>query len=540
MDSVKFDAARRVAAVLVILGAAANAQNFPPDGLGAAELATSADPAPAFMEWSSPADADASPAAPTEGPMASAAGSTFIIAVDKGYYDSFGNHNPANESFFTGFQTGVIFTRSFHVFDFSTPLSGAITSAWLWLWNPAPAAPPFHTCGYMGEAFESLGAFHVSTSIPTLTAGGSGLTGIFNDLIDGSFYGGLNVNASSNGTWVLVPLSGTAFRDAVNAANDSGGQFAVGVSITFFDTGNDQYMFGCSGCPTCSQIQLFDEPDFDNDNVPDATDNCPSAANAGQEDADSDGHGDACDNCPSIANAGQEDCQPNGVGDPCDVAAGDSFDCDINGIPDECESPTCTAALVAFDINGGGTWSQSVPPLPSGLAGDADDDPMFGDPSGRQLSEPRPSGSALPSESPLGGNYSLISSTAQHGGVGVVTSTNYELSDGFWHAANGPVSCVNRADCDDENVCTQDACVLGYCDNPQRKFGDVNDDANVDIFDILCVLDGFTGVFLAPCTESNLDLIGCPGGDGTIDIFDILGVLDAFSGVNTCDCPAGP
>ena len=62
-------------------------------------------------------------------------------------------------------------------------------------------------------------------------------------------------------------------------------------------------------------------PDADGDGVSDASDNCPSDANPGQEDGDGDGAGDACDNCPSDANAGQEDADGDGVGDACEVSA---------------------------------------------------------------------------------------------------------------------------------------------------------------------------------------------------------------------------
>ncbi|MBI3073664.1 MAG: lamin tail domain-containing protein [Deltaproteobacteria bacterium] len=59
--------------------------------------------------------------------------------------------------------------------------------------------------------------------------------------------------------------------------------------------------------------------DSDGDGTPDATDNCPQLANAGQEDGDADGVGDACDNCPTIYNpqqnasacAAQTETEPN-------------------------------------------------------------------------------------------------------------------------------------------------------------------------------------------------------------------------------------
>ncbi|NOT02728.1 MAG: hypothetical protein HOP29_19160 [Phycisphaerales bacterium] len=59
-------------------------------------------------------------------------------------------------------------------------------------------------------------------------------------------------------------------------------------------------------------------------------------------------------------------------------------------------------------------------------------------------------------------------------------------------------------------------------------WGDTNNDGGVDIFDILCVLDGFAGVF-SQCTFHEVDLTGAVP-DALIDIFDILAVLDAFSG----------
>ncbi|NOS99064.1 MAG: hypothetical protein HOP29_00365 [Phycisphaerales bacterium] len=91
-------------------------------------------------------------------------------------------------------------------------------------------------------------------------------------------------------------------------------------------------------------------------------------------------------------------------------------------------------------------------------------------------------------------------------------------------------------DCPDGNVCTRDACVDGACINVPGIFGDVDGNGNVDVFDILCMLDGFAGVF-TNCTRATVDIAPCPGGDDLIDIFDILAVLDAFTGVDPCNCP---
>ena len=73
--------------------------------------------------------------------------------------------------------------------------------------------------------------------------------------------------------------------------------------------------------------------DTDGDGVRDSADNCPNAANPGQENTDGDGQGNACDadddndtvadgvdNCPLTANANQADSDFDGIGDACDGA----------------------------------------------------------------------------------------------------------------------------------------------------------------------------------------------------------------------------
>ncbi|NOS99282.1 MAG: hypothetical protein HOP29_01490 [Phycisphaerales bacterium] len=94
--------------------------------------------------------------------------------------------------------------------------------------------------------------------------------------------------------------------------------------------------------------------------------------------------------------------------------------------------------------------------------------------------------------------------------------------------------------CDIEQLTSSDVNGNGVPDECEcvdvALFGDVNHDMTVDIFDILCLLDGFAGVF-ADCAFADVDLAPCRG-DGSIDIFDILAVLDAFAGGVVCPlCP---
>ena len=72
--------------------------------------------------------------------------------------------------------------------------------------------------------------------------------------------------------------------------------------------------------------------DTDEDDIPDACDNCPNHANADQEDCDGDSIGDVC----AVADGLVEDCNDNGVPDQCDLE-GTSPDCNGNANPDECD-----------------------------------------------------------------------------------------------------------------------------------------------------------------------------------------------------------
>jgi hypothetical protein len=62
-------------------------------------------------------------------------------------------------------------------------------------------------------------------------------------------------------------------------------------------------------------------------------------------------------------------------------------------------------------------------------------------------------------------------------------------------------------------------------------FGDVNSDGSVDLADILCVADGFAGIFTCPLAST--DLAPC-GGDGELTIDDLLATIDSFAGQPRC------
>ncbi len=85
---------------------------------------------------------------------------------------------------------------------------------------------------------------------------------------------------------------------------------------------------------TMSKLTVMVLPDPDG--IGDACDNCPYAANKGQEDADKDGVGDACDNLPKCFNPKQTTTNTDGDQNPdeCDSCPSDPTDrCSCSGTP---------------------------------------------------------------------------------------------------------------------------------------------------------------------------------------------------------------
>ncbi|MEQ1802478.1 MAG: thrombospondin type 3 repeat-containing protein [Gammaproteobacteria bacterium] len=177
------------------------------------------------------------------------------------------------------------------------------------------------------------------------------------------------------GIWV-DPLHGTA-----TVTGSPGPQ--SGISITYTPSpgysGPDSFQYWAEGGSVVDygfvSISVINN-DSDGDGVLNAVDNCPLAANPGQQDGDGDGVGNACDNCVERSNANQRDTNVDGYGNICDA--------DLNN------SGMVTAADYAIfrarintnnadaDFNGSGVVTAldyailrsylNLPPGPSGLS----------------------------------------------------------------------------------------------------------------------------------------------------------------------------
>jgi hypothetical protein len=159
-----------------------------------------------------------------------------IMTTNKGWYDSSGFNDPNNKGYGVGENdVGSTILRDFFAFHLPA-LSGQLIKAQLLLYTAILTSP---------EGVETYELHDVTTPIPTLLAGGSGLTNIYDDLADGILYGGREIYVSESPYIAAVPLNG-AFKMAAAAA--SGSDIALGGSISTLDpTPNNELYFGGGG-----------------------------------------------------------------------------------------------------------------------------------------------------------------------------------------------------------------------------------------------------------------------------------------------------
>lgn len=164
-------------------------------------------------------------------------------AVDTGWYNNLGVHNPNNSNYIAGNSFDTY--RDFFVFNIPV-LPGPLSKVELRILT----YNVFSTNG--NETYQLR---HVSTAIPTLRAGGT-VPATYVDLGDGPVYGTRTFFTTDTNRFFSFPLNQT-LRSAVAAA--SGGQFAMGGEIISLDgfTNSSEYVFGGSqGLPGDVQLLL--------------------------------------------------------------------------------------------------------------------------------------------------------------------------------------------------------------------------------------------------------------------------------------------
>ncbi|PLX94371.1 MAG: hypothetical protein C0621_05510, partial [Desulfuromonas sp.] len=182
-------------------------------------------------------------------------------------------------------------------------------------------------------------------------------TGTCSNTLNNNAVGTLTVSANSGSIFTgwIRPVSSSATTncsDETSPCTFSLGNSTLDLTATFdLDSCPD-----ADGDGVCDDVYISpggdDTIDGDSDGVPDACDNCPADANAGQVDADGDGYGDVCDICPGANDAVDSD--SDGVPDGCDVCAGfdDAADADGDGVPNGCD--ICAGFDDAIDTDGDG------------------------------------------------------------------------------------------------------------------------------------------------------------------------------------------
>ncbi|MBK1986192.1 M10 family metallopeptidase C-terminal domain-containing protein [Sphaerospermopsis aphanizomenoides BCCUSP55] len=172
-----------------------------------------------------------------------ASSQTVISAVDTGWYNNSGYHDPGNTNYIIGDYSASLY-RNWMAFNLPT-FSQPVVSAQLKI-NTYEFAS--------GDASETYELRDVTTAVSTLIAGGSGLTGIYNDLGDGTIYGSRNFTTADNYQIVTINLN-SALVSALNSK--SGQSFAMGGLISTLDSiVNTEYIYGASFGDPGTNVQL--------------------------------------------------------------------------------------------------------------------------------------------------------------------------------------------------------------------------------------------------------------------------------------------
>ncbi len=94
------------------------------------------------------------------------------------------------------------------------------------------------------------------------------------------------------------------------------------------------------------------------------------------------------------------------------------------------------------------------------------------------------------------------------------------------------MACVDDRDCARQDVCHAGTCPAGTCVQVVNLYGDIDRNGSINLFDLFCVLEGFTGDF-TNCTFDDVDIEPCVP-NGTLNLLDLFAILDSFSGADPC------
>lgn len=143
------------------------------------------------------------------------------------------------------------------------------------------------------DVFNSF--YPIDNRSPNITFSNTGIYGAASSTVS------INCTVIDNFRIANVSLYGNWSVWHKNSTNTSSGYYSATYSFTTLLAEGD-YRWNCYACDThnncsfsSSNNTLYIRPDSDSDGVYDASDNCPSAANADQADFDDDSSGDVCD-----------------------------------------------------------------------------------------------------------------------------------------------------------------------------------------------------------------------------------------------------
>lgn len=142
--------------------------------------------------------------------FSSLANAITITATDSGWYNNGGQHDASNQNYIAGTEGGASY-RNFFVFDTSS-IVGQVTAATLRI-NTAQV-----------NASGSYKLYDVTTSLPSLLAGGNGLNATYSDLGSGISFGTIDIHAAQDYQIINIALNSAGLA----ALNATTGLFAIG------------------------------------------------------------------------------------------------------------------------------------------------------------------------------------------------------------------------------------------------------------------------------------------------------------------------